>query len=243
MVAGGPSEASDHRKFTTRGSSTPAGVAKEASRCFALITRPLPGSVREWRSFSGGRSLSLGPPATVRATSGGLTPMARRLRQRAALPGFASTPPTPLIWTGVVCATSDRFFSRVKPRGFVAQTLLSVRCGAAAPLTAHALVDTVVVTIPNDDQPPPAQVVVLDPGRHASRVGEHVDVHASLEPPSDTATPLTVITLDPSIVDVPSAAMVAPGQSAVIPITTKKSGSTAVTVSAGAGTASALLMM
>jgi hypothetical protein len=125
----------------------------------------------------------------------------------------------------------------------VAPTLLSVRCGAAAPLTAHALVDTVVVTIPNDDQPPPAQVVVLDPGRLASRVGEHVDVHASLEPPSDTATPLTVITLDPSIVDVPSAAMVAPGQSAVIPVTAKKSGSTAITVSAGAGTAAALLMI
>jgi hypothetical protein len=103
--------------------------------------------------------------------------------------------------------------------------------------------DTVVVTILNDDQPPPAQVVVLDPGRLASRVGEHVDVHASLEPPSDTTTTLAVIALDPSVVDVPAAAVVAPGQSAVIPVTAKKSGSTAITVSAGAGTAAAILMI
>jgi len=115
---------------------------------------------------------------------------------------------------------------------------------ASAPALPFSLAhDTVVVTIPNDDQPQPAQVIVLAPARLASRVGETTQVRASLEPPSDTAVNLTIVAFDSSIADAPSAVAIAPNQPTFIPVTAKKRGSTSVSVSAGNGTGAAVLLV
>lgn len=102
--------------------------------------------------------------------------------------------------------------------------------------------NSVVVTILNDDQPPPPPQVVLDPGHLFMTLGDIVPVRASIEPPLSTETTLTVTVQDPSVVDAPTAVVVAPNQPAFFPVTAKKRGSTAIIVTAGAGTTGALLL-
>jgi hypothetical protein len=77
----------------------------------------------------------------------------------------------------------------------------------------------------------------------AAKVGDATQVRASLEPPSDTATTLTIVALDSSIVDVPSAIALAPNDPAFFNIVAKKRGSTPITVSAGSGTGVAVLVV
>jgi len=103
--------------------------------------------------------------------------------------------------------------------------------------------DSVTVTIPNDDEPAPSAVVVLAPSRLVSKVGETTAVRATLDPPSDKATMLTLVALDSSIVDVPNTIALAPGEPAVFPVMAKKTGSTMITVSAGSGTGVAVLVV
>ncbi|MEA2341863.1 MAG: hypothetical protein QOF63_32 [Thermoanaerobaculia bacterium] len=93
--------------------------------------------------------------------------------------------------------------------------------------------DSVLVTIQNDDQPPPPPALLLAPARVAAAVGDIAQVRATIEPPSDKPATLSIVAQDSEIAGVPSAAVIAPGQPAFIPITAKKRGTTAVTVSAG----------
>lgn len=95
--------------------------------------------------------------------------------------------------------------------------------------------DSVLVTIQNDDQPPPPPALVLAPARLTATVGDTAQIRVTIEPPSDKPATLAIVAQDSEIAGVPSAAVIAPGQPAFIPITAKKRGTTAVTVSAGAG--------
>ena len=72
-VAGGPSEASDHRNRMWCEGSTPAGVTYHARANFTsvLTFRDPAGVELSSHDITGGRSLTLGPPATLRASSGG----------------------------------------------------------------------------------------------------------------------------------------------------------------------------
>jgi parallel beta-helix repeat protein len=103
---------------------------------------------------------------------------------------------------------------------------------ASLPFTLGS--DSVLVTIQNDDQPPPPPALLLAPARLAAAVGDTAQVRATIEPPSAAPVTIAIVAQDSTIVGVPSAAVIAPGQAAFIPITAKKRGTTAVTVSAGA---------
>jgi parallel beta-helix repeat protein len=111
---------------------------------------------------------------------------------------------------------------------------------ASLPFTLGS--DSVLVTIQNDDHPPPPPALLLAPARLAAAVGDTVQVRATIEPPSDKPATLAIVAQDSAIVDVPSAAVIAPGQPAFIAITAKKRGTTAVTVSAGAETPAVLFV-
>jgi hypothetical protein len=102
--------------------------------------------------------------------------------------------------------------------------------------------NSVLVTIQNDDQPPPAPALLLAPARVTAAVGETLQVRATIEPSSDKPATLSIVAHDSAIVDVPSAAVIAAGQPAVIPVTAKKRGTTIVTVSAGAEMLAALFV-
>jgi parallel beta-helix repeat protein len=102
--------------------------------------------------------------------------------------------------------------------------------------------NSLVVTISNDDEPPPAQVVA-SPARLVAMAGENVQVRASMEPPSDSATTLTILSLDPSIASVPATAVIAPHQAVFFPVAAKKRGTTMITINAGSGTSPAVLMI
>jgi parallel beta-helix repeat protein len=102
--------------------------------------------------------------------------------------------------------------------------------------------DSVLVTIQNDDQPPPAPTLLLAPARLAVNIGDTAQVRATIEPSASQPSTLVIVAQDSSIVGVPSAAVIAPGQPAFIPITAKKRGTTVVTISAGAETAAVLFV-
>lgn len=91
--------------------------------------------------------------------------------------------------------------------------------------------DTAVVTILNDDEPPPRANLVLAPPRIAITAGDTSQVRALLAPPFDDPVTLAIVTQDAAIAEVPSAVILAPGKPVFIPITAKKRGTTAVTVS------------
>jgi len=93
--------------------------------------------------------------------------------------------------------------------------------------------DSSVVTIMNDDEPPPRGNLVLAPPHVVVTVGDTAQVRAMIEPPFGDPVTLAVVTQDPSIADVPSAVIVAPHQPAFVTVTAKKRGTTAATVSAG----------
>jgi hypothetical protein len=93
--------------------------------------------------------------------------------------------------------------------------------------------DTAVVTIMNDDEPPPRGNLVLAPPHVVVTVGDTAQVRAMIEPPFGDPVTLAIVTQDPSIADVPSAVIVAPHQPAFITITAKKRGTTAATVAGG----------
>jgi len=94
--------------------------------------------------------------------------------------------------------------------------------------------DSVVVTIMNDDEEAPRGNLVLAPPHVVVTVGDTAQVRAMIEPPFGDPVTLAIVTLDPSIADVPSAVIVAPHQPAFITVKAKKRGTTAATVSAGA---------
>ena len=97
--------------------------------------------------------------------------------------------------------------------------------------------DSVDVTITNDDEPPPRTALVLAPPRLTEVVGDTSQIRVTIVPPFEKPTTLVIIAQDPSIVDVPQGAVIAPGQPTAITITAKKRGTTAITFTAGEATA------
>jgi hypothetical protein len=102
--------------------------------------------------------------------------------------------------------------------------------------------DFAVVTIVNDDEPPPRATLLLSPARLAVTAGDTAQVRATIEPPFSEPATLAIVAQDSAIAGVPSAVIIAPGQPAFIPITAKKRGTTAVTVSAAADVAAVLFV-
>jgi len=91
--------------------------------------------------------------------------------------------------------------------------------------------DTAVVTILNDDEPPPRANLVFAPPRIAITAGDTAQVRALFAPPFDDPVTVSIVTQDPAIADVPSAVIITQGKPAFVPITAKKRGTTAVTFS------------